>query len=255
MTQIRRYSTAVENICVKLFVGMRMPRLPIKRDPKTAANAGGRPAVISREKVLEAARQLRPHELTMKAVAQHLCVQKASLYYYFSSKHELLAALGAELVGNLVIPSADPAHWRRWLERAAISLFEIFCANPVFLGFENYNQFVRAVLPLQETAMETLEGAGFPRDDVLRIWRITTSYVYVAAAGIQEAAQAELEQINSEIVQVLNQIERIRPMPRVRSMVDQGLDGDPRKRFAETLAWQIKNLPDPVSVKLSRNDR
>ena len=193
-----------------------MPRSTLGHEEKSSENRGGRPALISREKVLEAARQLRPHELTMNAVAQRLDVKKASLYYYFSSKQELIAALATELVQDLVIPRADPAHWRRWLERAAVSLFDIFCANPVFLGLENYSQFARAVLPLQETAMETLEKAGFSADDVLRIWRVITSYVYAAAAGVQEAARAEVGQLAGETLRILAQIELTRPMPRLR---------------------------------------
>src|ERR1700749_1385903 len=109
---------------------MEMPRPSNRRHPKSPDNPGGRPALISREKVLEAARQLRPHELTMSAVAERLAVKKASLYYYFNSKQELLAALGADLVQNLAVPLPDPANWRRWLRRAATGLFEVFCANP-----------------------------------------------------------------------------------------------------------------------------
>jgi AcrR family transcriptional regulator len=198
--------------------------------------------------VLAAARQLRSHELTMNAVADRLKVKKASLYYYFNSKQELLAALGAELMQDLKIPRADPAHWRRWLKQAATGLFDIICANPVFLGFENYNQFVRALLPLQEAAMETLEDAGFSRDDVLHIWRVTTSYVYAAAAGVQESARAELERLAGETMKILAQAEKTRPMPRLRLLVGQGIEMDPRARFAETLSWQIKNLPDPSPI-------
>ena len=229
-----------------------MPRPAIGRNTNAPDNPGGRPALISREKVLEAARQLRPHEQTMNAVAERLAVKKASLYYYFNSKQELLAALGADLVRNLAVPLPDPANWRRWLRRAATSLFEVFCANPVFLGFENYNQYARAVLPLQEAALETLEEAGFTRGDVLRIWRVITSYVYVAAAGVQEATRLDVDRVAGEIMEVLAQTERTRPMPRLRSLVEQKIDTDPRRRFAETLAWQIKNLPDPVPSKPSR---
>jgi AcrR family transcriptional regulator len=232
-----------------------MSRLNIGRDSKSRHKPGGRPALISREKVLDAARQLRPHELTMNAVAERLDVKKASLYYYFNSKQELLAALGADLVRDLTVPPPDAVNWRRWLQRAATSLFQVFCANPVFLGFENYNQYARAVLPLQEAAMETLEEAGFARRDVLRIWRVITSYVYVAAASVQEAARPDIDRAAGEIMEVLTQAERTRPMPRLRSLVEQGFDMDPRRRFAETLAWQVKNLPDPAPAKPSRSDQ
>jgi AcrR family transcriptional regulator len=249
MHQARWYSTAVENICLQFPSAIQLRRFSIKQASKPAENPGGRPAQISREKVLQAARRLRPHELTMNAVAERLDVRKASLYYYFNSKQELLAALGADLVRDLKVPSPDPANWRRWLQRAATSLFEVFCANPVFLGFENYNQYARAVLPLQEAAMETLEEAGFERGDVLRIWRVITSYVYVAAAGVQEAARPEADRVAGEIIEVLTQAERVRPMPRLRALAEQRIDADPRQRFSETLAWQIKSLPDPPAPK------
>src|ERR1700756_3174848 len=121
-----------------------MPKPGLAPDTKPAVDRGGRPAVISREKVLDAARQLRSHELTMNAVAERLGVQRASLYYHFKSRQDLIAALGAEAAREMTIPRPDPARWRHWLEQAATGLFDMLCANPVFLELENIGQIGRA---------------------------------------------------------------------------------------------------------------
>lgn len=225
-----------------------MPKVSQLRESDSARARGGRPAVLTREKVLDAARKLSSHELTMNAVAELLGVKKASLYYHFSSRQDLLVALGSEVVRDLVVPPPDSANWRSWLEQAVTALYEMLCANPVFLDIENLNQIARAGLPLQEAALEVLEGAGFAPGDAVNVWRVTTSHAYVAATNAHEARHTDIDRLAREMDQLLVEAERNRPMPHVRALLEKGKT-DARQGFADTLAWQLRNLPDPKSLK------
>jgi TetR/AcrR family tetracycline transcriptional repressor len=242
------YSTMVDYLNVKATKVSEMHKISEENQRSSVRPKGGRPAVISREKILTAAKQIDSRELTMNAVAQALDVNKASLYYHFRSRQELIGSLCAGLLSELQIPAPAPANWRHWLKEAATRLFDTLCSNPVFLELDNLSRFAQAGLPLQETALETLEEAGFPLPDAVHIWRLISGYVYLAATNMLETRTEAIKELKQELPRMLEEAERIRPMPRVRSLMALGSQRDPRHRFEETLAFQVRALPEPETA-------
>lgn len=78
----------------------------------------GRPAVIDRHQVIDAALRVIGEQgvtgLTMKAVADELGVTPMAMYRYIASKEALLALVVDEVVGRYELPADGPWEERLW---------------------------------------------------------------------------------------------------------------------------------------------
>lgn len=84
---------------------------------------------ISHEAVLEAARRLPRHRLTMRALGRELGVTHAALYRYFPDLQAVLAALGADMAESLTPPS-DDLSWQDWLRETARLIRQVCLSHP-----------------------------------------------------------------------------------------------------------------------------
>lgn len=204
----------------------------------TSAN-GGRPAKISRERILEETRLLGPGELSFSRIAERLGVRQQALYYHFASRNELLQSLAQELAGAFDLRAGNPKRWRHWLEQTGLRFFDFLIANPVVLEMSNWRGLAVFGMPLLEAALETLEGAGFTPTEAGRVWDVVADLAYVEALTQVETGKAGPAPARVELEQLAG-----RPLPRTRDYYAQ-VEPDPRKRFAETLHWLVAALPRP----------
>jgi AcrR family transcriptional regulator len=88
---------------------------------------------LSRDRVLQAAVALADvngiDALSMRRLAQDLGVEAMSLYHYFASKNDLLAAMLQVVYGEFERPAPD-GDWRRELRRCAISAHHVLLRHP-----------------------------------------------------------------------------------------------------------------------------
>jgi AcrR family transcriptional regulator len=88
---------------------------PPRRLVRHPERPGRRPS-LSRQAIVDAAIALLDESgvsgLSMRGVAQHLGAGVASLYGYVSGREELLELVFDELVGQVPLPTPDPARWR-----------------------------------------------------------------------------------------------------------------------------------------------
>ena len=93
-----------------------------KSSNETKNNQRGRPAKLSRDVILEAARSLSRTDFSFQDIATQLSVSPQSLYHYFASKEELCASLAEDDMES--IPAVDPTtlEWRDYC-RAQINVF------------------------------------------------------------------------------------------------------------------------------------
>ena len=93
-----------------------------KSGNETKNNQRGRPAKLSRDVILEAARSLSRTDFSFQDIANQLGVSPQSLYHYFASKEELCATLAEDDMES--IPAVDPTtlEWRDYC-RAQINVF------------------------------------------------------------------------------------------------------------------------------------
>lgn len=202
---------------------------------------GGRPAKISRDLILEVARRLGAGEFTFNKIAEKLSVRTTALYYHFESREELLNALALELAKEFAFKPGNPKRWKPWLEETALRFYDFLVANPAMLEVENWRGFAQFGMPLIESVLETLEGAGYSIIDAGRIWEIVSNRVYSQARILKDIAKAAPLLAGGTAVTHANDMPlRMRAWSATQSH-------DPRKQLAETINWLLAAMPRPRS--------
>lgn len=162
-----------------------MPTTKARKHSENKPDAGvekprarGRPARLSRERILEAARAFRPQELTIPALAKALDVPASSLYHHIDSLDDVLGQLARESAMDLRFPPADPKNWRKWLHSAAHCLLD-FCREHLGAG-ESAEAAVSGLV--FEPFLETMEEAGFETAQALLIVNAVAGWAFSIAS-------------------------------------------------------------------------
>lgn len=219
-------------------------------EPRPAAR-GGRPALISRERILDAARQIPARELTMPAVALRLGVSAPALYRHFDSRDALLAALGAELSAEFKLIPANPQRWREWLMDTTLALYDFLADNPVILAVSGWAHVAGMAQPMLEAAFDTLEGAGFSTVEATEIWGQVSGQAYLRARLLHDApayGDPEVLQAASRSAGSLGG----NNAARWQAYIDARGTTDPRELFVHSLRWLLSALPEPAPRKAAR---
>ena len=122
---------------------------------------GGRPALISREKILEAAAQLPLDDVTMSAVAARLGVTHASLYKYFPSRAALVAAVLMDLGERIEVPDPATMPWQEWVVEAGLRCRDHMAAHLGATGLLRSSGLDAVLGTLLESFVDVLADAGF----------------------------------------------------------------------------------------------
>lgn len=205
---------------------------------------GGRPAILSRERILDVARQIPARELTMPMVARRLDVSAAALYRHFDSRDALLAALGAELAASFQWPAANAAAWREWLLDTTTALFRFFLDNPVILAVPDWTLVAGMAPRLLDAAHDTLEGAGFDSVNAVQIWGVVSGHAYLGARLLHDApAQNDAAAVRAARDAIRSGAGGT--SPRWLAAVESAASSDPREQLVQSLRWLVAILPEP----------
>ncbi|WP_020494771.1 TetR/AcrR family transcriptional regulator [Sciscionella marina] len=101
-------------------------------DARTTRNRPGRPAQLSRERIVDAVLAAGNLDtLTMRELATRLQVSHGALYRWVKNREELFDLLG-EVMVDRVLPAEAPRgrSWRPWLGRVAWAMHDQFLAVP-----------------------------------------------------------------------------------------------------------------------------
>ena len=204
-------------------------------------NAGGRPARISRELILQEARRIPSGELTLPLIAARLGVKHTALYRHFASRDALVAELAALLFADFEPRPANPARWREWLFETLLDLYRFMLANPVMLEVESRIYTFRIWLPILETALQTLMGAGFASREAAHLWSMATSFVFAQARAAHDAALLPLSAgERDEIFALLDS-----KFPRLSAVAAELSGATAEDLFAQTMQWYLANVTEP----------
>jgi AcrR family transcriptional regulator len=207
--------------------------------------SGGRPPVISREKILAAARSLPLDALTMPLVASKLGVNAAALYYHFESRGALMAALSSLIVADFDVAPVDPRRWRVWLERTTVDLCRFLVANPVVFEIENMTDVVKTIAPALENVLKGMGEAGFELTESLQMWSVIGPFVFTQARALHDAWRLDAKTKQ----QMLNTYETyLQQLGELRSAAAKLNLQDPEQAFVKNLRWLISLLPEPRSA-------
>src|SRR5687767_8427203 len=75
----------------------------------------GRPRLLTRELVIDAAIEIGLAAISMKRLAEHLGVGTATLYQYVGSRDELLKLAAERQVSSLDMAGTDDLHWSKYV--------------------------------------------------------------------------------------------------------------------------------------------
>jgi AcrR family transcriptional regulator len=213
-----------------------------------APRRGGRPAVLSRTRILEIARQIPARELTMPIVARRLDVSAAALYRHFESRDALLTALGAELASAFEVRAADAANWRGWLLDTSTALFRFLVDNPVILAASDWAHVDHMGRRLLDAVFATLEGAGFDTVSAIEVWGMVSGHAYLGARLLHDAPPARMPATSDA---------RDAHAQRWQALADARGTSDPHELLEHSLRWIVANLPEPATParRAARNRR
>lgn len=139
-------------------------------DPAAATTPGppsrrrGRPPLIDRVKIVEAARRLDPRSLTMKAVADELGVDPKTLNYHVRDRDGLLQLLAADAFQATfdALDFPDQLDWRGTLRAFAESIRDgVIATGALAVHFRFEDEVDLHMLGPAEVTLKALIGAGF----------------------------------------------------------------------------------------------
>lgn len=124
--------------------------------------AMGRPPLITREQVAEAALRIIDDEgvdaLSMERIGREVGVRGPTLYHHFSDKAEILAEAAGLVLGRLV--DHDPADWQDYMISISLAFYGRLVEHPNAAAMLMQSLPDTAALPGMERAARLLDEAG-----------------------------------------------------------------------------------------------
>lgn len=182
--------------------------------------------------------------VTLRRIASELDVSAPTLYWYISSKRELLDGVAEHLLRCGQTEAFDrPAPgqpWWQWLQLRSKAMFELMVsvrdAPQVVAG----NRPTLDMLPHVDTAIKTMIDAGFPPGEAQRIFFVIGGYIGGMALESQaEAARQESGVDDSALVDAATDACRY---PHLAAAVSGIGDSAPTDTFDYGLALLIRGV-------------
>lgn len=156
----------------------------------------GRPAGLSRERILEAALELVDREgleaLSMRRLADELEAGTMTLYGYFRGKDELLDAL-VDLSSRRSrgLQELGEGPWRQQLRQLAVAVREALAEHRWEIELRLRRPLISpGALRVTEAGMRILLGAGLPPAEAARIFRTVFLYTF-GFSGFSDPVDAD----------------------------------------------------------------
>ena len=158
--------------------------------PERGSERPGERAPLSRERVLRGAIAIADAAgiaaLTIRSIARELGAKPMSLYYYVTSKDEILDGIVDLVFSEIELPSAG-GDWQSEMRRRAISVRRVLRRHPWAIGLlESRTNPGTATLRHHDATIATLRAAGFSVAMTAHAYALLDSYVYGFA--LQEAS-------------------------------------------------------------------
>lgn len=122
----------------------------------------GRPPLITREQVAEAALRIIDDEgveaLSMERIGREVGVRGPTLYHHFNDKAEILAETARLVLGHLV--DHEPADWQDYMINVSCNFYRRLVQHPNAAAILMQSLPDAAALPGMERAAQLLDEAG-----------------------------------------------------------------------------------------------
>ncbi|MBL7491976.1 TetR/AcrR family transcriptional regulator [Frankia sp. AgB1.9] len=181
-------------------------------EPKTSGliwlrpEPSGRRPRLRREQITAAALRVADAEgfeaVTMKRVATELGAGTMTLYYYVSTKAELVALMQDAILADLLIPDDElPSAWREAVTVIARRTRDVLVAHPWSIASLNDAQFGPNAMRHIEQSLAALDELDLDPGAKLSLWAIVDDYVFGSALHtIELRTRAALAQQDPQLV-------------------------------------------------------
>jgi AcrR family transcriptional regulator len=181
----------------------------------------GRPRLLTKAKVIEAAAMMPPAELTMTRLAERLGVSVGTLYQYVADRDELVRLVIGERMRALPLPEDTGQHWSQYLREYVAILTAMLSADPKemvqVLGIEST---LEPELRLTEAFYAALVRRGFALEDAVVIHtQLSVIAVGTAVGNLREGlAVRDAGSVTAALARVLDGLDPA-DMPLIRDSV------------------------------------
>ncbi|MEU7855027.1 TetR/AcrR family transcriptional regulator C-terminal domain-containing protein [Nonomuraea sp. NPDC049141] len=231
--------------------------------PQSRARREAR-APLSRGEVVDAAlRYVDEHgleALTMRALAKEMGVYPTALYWHTGTKAQLVAAVSARVLEEIVLPSEQGTAWDDWLMAMARLCREAMHRHPNLAPIIGSQLVVTTTaVPFVERVVGVLERAGFAGEELVHVYNAVIGFVLGwitlelsagpadAKDGWQKGFAAELRAVNPNVFPALTRnlplLENNAFLTRWDSGRDKPMDGS----FTMALELLVRGLRSKIS--------
>jgi AcrR family transcriptional regulator len=226
------------------------PRRPRREQP-----------TLSREQIVAEAVRLLDAEgidaLSMRRLAARLGAVATSIYWHVANKDELVELVVDEVFGEIEVPAAEGAHWRRAITGCAHGLRAVILRHPwigslrgqVGLAYLGPN-----LIRLSEGLLTVFEAAGLPPAEAEQAMKAVTTYA-IGGAGDEAAylaAQARSGQSEQDWLEGLwSATQRaVQDHPRLLARYLAQRDAAPEEARTENFDYGLARLLDGIQTRL-----
>ncbi|MEU6558031.1 TetR/AcrR family transcriptional regulator [Nocardia nova] len=203
----------------------------------------GRPPRLSRERIIAAARTLAPEDLTMRAVADALGVDRKSLNYHVSDRQGLLELVAFDAFDagfrRVVVPDRDD--WRELLRLFAVAVADVLVQVGVLIPYVRFDgKAGLSALAVVERIVATLVGAGLSPGEAGRTLKLIAQ---IAQASAREALDADNGPVDTQAAAVSRTLSGTGEFPLLRTIAAaHGADALTGRQFRFDVAVVIDGL-------------
>ncbi len=220
-------------------------------EPQPPQRGRGRPALISRDSIIETACGLGLHGLSMSKVASELGVATQSLYRHVASRGELVSLCVNELVMRWVPVEEQDQSTEDWLFEYATNTRTLLLDHPgLAVELQTIGPGTPQIIHLAEQSIGAMVQRGFP---VLISYLLIGSVAESTIAGVIRQ-QRFLQPSTGEDVATLITLEAIKEVdpeliPHIASITDFLVTSDGDRYFSFT----TRSLIDGMLRRLADN--
>lgn len=185
--------------------------------------------------------------VSLRRIATELGVSAPTLYWYISSKRELLDRVAEQLLrrGRADIDDrpADGQPWWEWLEQRGRAMYRALISVPDAPQVVAGNRPTPETLPDIETGLAELVAVGFTPHEAQQVFHVLGGYIAGMALEWQSEAARELDTDvdDSELRELVLDHGRF---PYLAAAVARGAHDPPMNTFDYGLALLIRGLRD-----------
>jgi AcrR family transcriptional regulator len=200
----------------------------------------GRPALISRDQIVDAALEIGLDRITMASVADRLGVTTPALYTHVSGRDELASLVVARLLEQFEAALDAGTDWRTFLRSYAGTLREGL-AGSRWAVISQVRDVSALAGPLAERSLDVLIRAGFtPHDAAEALWLVVR--VALTAGSADAPSLQDQRRMSPDLVDPPTDLPHLRS---VTTEMDRTLDND-------TFGSDLEVVLDGLAVRLAR---